>query len=100
MNCICILVFFFFFFLFVMGFSSSTSGAAAFLHITPYAALHVALVQFRFGYLDRCLHAIHECAHLAQQQRDGLCLLHALTLLCRVAVVKVCQCVWCVFRVR
>ncbi len=63
-------------------------AGSSFLHLTQYAVLNVALLHFRFGHLDLCLQSIHECAHLAQQQKDNVCLLHAMALLCRLAVVQ------------
>jgi hypothetical protein len=68
--------------------SPDGTSSKTFLQQTQYASLAVALLHFRFGNFRLCMQAVVECVHLSQQQHDSSCLLHALALLCRIALAR------------
>lgn len=64
--------------------SSETSAKAT----QQYAILNLGILHFFFGHEDLCVLAIEETVRIAQQNNDHACLMHALTLLCRLAQEK------------
>ena len=68
--------------------ATAETGSQELAQRTQYAALSVALLHFRLGDLALSQQSVLEAIHLAQQHGDALCLLHALALLCRLALVR------------
>jgi Anaphase-promoting complex subunit 5 len=56
--------------------------------MTQYAILNLALLHFGFGHESEALQAIHETVRIAQQNNDHYCLMHALALLCKLALAR------------